>query len=228
MKKRVYNKTFGKIVRTLGFLMVLASSLLFTAMLIDSSTASFLSSLQPMVTQIIDMLPTEFYHYLGLGYLVGLLLLIWAIRRGFVLRVLITIVLIGLFIIESFNMVSFLTGYAMLTPTWLGNIINSQSALINQLLDISPWIAPGVALLAVMLLWGVFANARPKRFSLFLFRIATITLFLGVVVFALQYNLSAAFVTADWYVVILDLLYIISYALIAVGALFGTIGFYRK
>ena len=228
MKKRVYNKTFGKIVRTLGFLLILAVSAIFTALLIDNSTASFLSSLQPIVTEIINLLPTELYNYLGMGFLVGLLLLIWAIRRGFFLRILITIVLLGLFVIESYNAVSFLVGYWMYTPTWLADFINSQSSLMDQLLDISPWIAPGVALFAVMLLWGVFANARPKRFSLFLLRFSTITLFLGVVALALQFNLTATFTTADWYVVIMDVLYILSYALIALGALFGTIGFYRK
>jgi len=48
MNKRVYNKTFGKIVRTLGFVLVLVSSLyIATSLIIENDTLPFINILTP-------------------------------------------------------------------------------------------------------------------------------------------------------------------------------------
>lgn len=228
MKKRVYNKTVGKIFRTLGFLILLAVSLVVGAELVIVSDLAFLDSVEPLANDLLSLLPVATYDYLGLALLVGLLLLVWAIRRGIILRVLLTVALVGTFALESYQMLSYLTGFVYLTPSWLGSGINAISDVLDQLLDISPWLMPGGALLVVMLLWAVFANKRPKRFSIFFMRVATITLFFGIVALALEMNLTATFVTATWFELIKYVCYIASYALIAVGSLFGVLGFYRK
>ena len=228
MNKRVYNKAVGKIFRTLGFLLILAVSLVIAAELIVATGITFLQVAEPYANQLLDLLPVAIYDYLGLGLLAGFLFLVWSIRRGVVLRVLVTVVLLVVFLLESYTSVSFFTGFLLLTPTWLDAVFNAISGLLDQLLAISVWVAPGASLFAVMLLWGVFANARPKRFSIFFIRLATITLFFGVVALALQANLTLSFATADWYLLVMYMCYILSFGLIAFGSLFGVIGFYRK
>ncbi len=228
MNKRVYNKTGGKIFRTLGFLLILIVSLVLTASLIDMSNITFLASVEPLATQVLDLVPAVVLEYVGLGLLVGLLCLVWAIRRGLVLRLFITVSLLVIFLLDAYTSVSFFTGYMVIAPSWLTSVLDAIAGPLDQLIAISQWVAPGVALLAVMLLWGVFANARPKRFSIFFIRIATITLFFGVVAMALAENLTATFVTADWFMMVQYLCYIASFALIAFGSVFGVIGFYRK
>lgn len=228
MNKRVYNKAVGKIFRTLGFLFILAVSLIVTAALIVNSGVSFLAFAEPMASQALALVPAVMLDYLGLGLLVGWLFLIWAIRRGVFLRVLVTVVLLVVFVLDTYNADAFFTLLPMSSPSWMDAVFNAIASPINQLLAISNWIPAGVSLLAVMLLWGVFANARPKRFSIFFIRVATITLFFGVVAFGLKANLTSAFVQATWFDLILGVCYILSFGLIAFGSAFGVIGFYRK
>ena len=53
MNKRVYNSTFGKIVRTLGFLLVLVSSLyIATYLVLQNSTLPFVSNILPFADNI--------------------------------------------------------------------------------------------------------------------------------------------------------------------------------
>lgn len=229
MNKRVYNKTVGKIFRTLGFLLILVASLVFISELILVSDLAFLASIEPIASNISGLLPAAVYEYVGLGLIVGLLCLVWAIRRGFLLRVLVTVLLVVTLAVQVNSGVSFLSGMNVVAPSWLDSAVAAVSGPLDQLLAISEWIEPGVALFSVMLLWGVFANARPKRFSIFFVRVATITLFLGIVLYGLQANLSTStFVSATWYVTILNICYLLSYALIAGGSVFGVLGFYRK
>ncbi len=228
MNKRVYNKTVGKIFRTLGFLLILVVSAIITAEMITSGTISFLAFAEPIATQVADLIPAIVYEYLGLGLLVGLLFLVWAIRRGVVLRFLVTVVLLAVFVIESYTAISFFTDNNLLTPAWLVSALAAISGPIDQLLDISIWIAPGAALAAVILLWAVFANARPKRFSIFFIRLSTITLMFAIIMLGIKSNVSGAFTTADWYLMIMNVCYFLSFALITFGSVFGVIGFYRK
>ncbi len=228
MNKRVYNKTIGKIFRTLGFLLMLLVSVILASELVVASNIPFLQSVEPIATQITGLIPTAVNGYFGLGMLAGLLFLVWAIRRGFVLRVLVTVLLVVVFLLESYTANAFFTGYVLTSPSWLGSVVNLVSGPIDQLLAISGWVAPGVTLFAVILLWGVFANARPKRFSIFFIRLATLTLFLGVVLMALEVNLTSAFVSSSGFLTVKYLSYIASFALISVGSLLGVIGFYRK
>src|SRR5690554_4045265 len=98
MNKRVYNSTFGKIVRTLGFLLVLVSSLyIATFLVIQNSTLPLVGNILPfaeMIDDMIDSLPAFIGDYVGLLLIVGLLMITWAIRRGIILRVLITVLLL--------------------------------------------------------------------------------------------------------------------------------------
>lgn len=228
MNKRVYNRTVGKIFRTFGFLLILLVSLIIGAEMVAMSDASFLASVVPIATQITDIVPAALNDYLGIGIVAGLLCLVWAIRRGLVLRLLLTVVLVVVFIVETHTAISFLTGYMLSAPSWLDSALDAIAGPIDQLLAISPWVAPGAALLVVILLWSVFANARPKRFSIFFLRVSTITLFFGIVAQALLVNLTATFTSATWFTTVLELCYLVSFALIAVGSALGVIGFYRK
>ena len=123
MNKRVYNSTFGKIVRTLGFLLVLVSPLyIATFLVIQNSTLPLVGNILPfaeIIDDMIDSLPAFIGDYVGLLLIIGLLMITWAIRRGIVLRVLITVLLLFGYFESAFNYSSSFTSIIFLHTAFI-------------------------------------------------------------------------------------------------------------
>lgn len=232
MNKRVYNSTFGKIGRTLGFLLVLVSSLyISTYLIIQNDTLPFVSSLLPFAQQlegIIDTLPAMIADYVGLALVVGLIFLTWAIRKGIVLRVLITVVLLFGYLESAINSSSSLAPITLANPSWMSTVLNLVDSFYTQIIGLSEFVIPGVMVAAPMFLWALFANKKPGRFSVLMMRLGSIALFLAVLSLVLGDLFLTTLALENWYMTIQIALYMITYLLFVVGGVFGVIGFSRK
>jgi hypothetical protein len=230
MKNRVYNKTVGKIFRTLGFLLVLASSVFIAAQLIiENDTLPFIDNLLPFATLLNNIISGFAFinDYAGLALVVGFIMIVWAIRKGIVLRVLVTVLLLFVYIEGAVAGTTPLAPIILGIPSWFLAFTGLIETYIVMLTDISEYIIPGISLGAPIMLWAVFANKKPSRLSTFVYRISTTLLFLAILL-----NLVKVFVPtlADVAIVatINVALYILSYLLFIVGGAFGVLGFARK
>jgi len=232
MKKRVYNSTVGKIFRTLGFLLVLVSSVyISTYLLLQNTTLPFVGALLPfaeIVEGVINALPQMISEYVGLALVVGLLLIIWVIRKGVVLRVLITLLLLFGYFESAINNSSALAAITLDYPSWMGAVLDFVEPFYNQLVSISEYIVPIAMLSAPIFLWGLFANKKPGRFSIFMLRVGSTTLFLAILMLVVGQNLITSLGTQNWYLTIETVFYLLTYLLFLVGGVFGVIGFSRK
>lgn len=234
MKNKVYNNTFGKLIRTLGFLLVLASSVyLATNLILTFDTLPFIDNLIPFANmgndfiQSIPAVQALLEEYAGFALVVGFIFLLWTLRRGVFLRVLLTVLLLLLFIESSITGTSPLYPIALQSPSWISSVLSIVETLINQLNQTSTFVVPGVAVGVPFLLWALFANKKPSRLSTFIYRIASTTLFLAVLMLVIKTFIStldglAIYNTAQ------AMLYILSYLLYAIGAVFGVLGFATK
>ena len=232
MNKRVYNSIFGKIVRTLGFLLVLVSSVyISTYLIIQNSTLPFVSKILPLaqnIEGIIDGLPAFIADYIGLLLVVGLLLITWAIRKGIVLRVLITVVLLFGYLESAIISSSSLVPITLSNPSWMSSVLNLVDSFYTQITELSEYVVPGVMLAAPIFLWILFANKKPGRISVFMLRIGSITLIIAVLSLVLGELFLSTLAVENWYITVQTVLYMITYLLFAVGGVMGLLGFSRK
>lgn len=232
MNNRVSNGIFGKIIRTLGFILLLASSVLIASELVlANSSYSLVANLEPyanMVGDITSQVGFAVESYALLGLIVGLLLLTWALRKGIILRLLITVLLVFVFADAADNANGLFAGTLLAVPSFVTSGVDLVSSYLDQLINVSPYVVPGASLLLVLFLWGLFANKKPKRFSVTLVRAGLIFMLFAVIVAALPSFASATLFTADWYMIAGVALYLVTYAFFIVGSAFGIIGFLRS
>jgi len=230
VNKRVYNKTFGKIVRTLGFILILASSLYVLTQMLLGSTLSFVQAAIPYATQINDIIAgiPILAEYITVGFVAGFILLVWAIRRGLILRLLVTVGLLFVFIQSGFQGPNPLIPVSVLAPSWIAPLLNAIADPLQQVVALNEYIIPGVAVAVPVLLWAVFANKKPGRLSTFMLRIATTLLFLVVLAtFGVDMFLPTFAANAS-YILVQGVLYLASYLFLVLGGVFGVLGFARK
>jgi hypothetical protein len=233
MKNRVYNGTIGKIIRTFGFLLILISSA-YLAINYVSFYDSYvgLAQLAPYANQALDFiatLPVALFEYVGLAFFAGFIMLIWAIRKGLIVRVVLTV---GL----AFLMIhTFIAGNSPIEivgffdfPTWLDGLQSSIVPTYISILDISEYVIGGVAIGVPIFLWFTFANKKPNRFSIMMLRIGSTTLFLGAAMVIVANQFVVAMLTNALYMQVVISLLTLSYLLFVLGALFGFLGFSRK
>ncbi len=232
MNKRVYNSTFGKIIRTLGFLLVLVSSLyISTFLVIQNSTLPFVENLLPFAEMIDDMiqtLPAFIGDYVGLLLIVGLLMITWAIRKGIVLRVLITAVLLFGYFESAINNSSSLAPIILSHPDFMGSVLDLIEPFYDQIVNISEYVVPGVMVAAPMFLWALFANKKPGRFSILMLRLGSIALFLAILMLVVGDLFLTDLAAENWYLTVQTSLYMVTYLVFIIGSVFGVLGFSRK
>ncbi len=232
MNKRVYNSTVGKIFRTLGFLLVLVSSLyISTFLVIQNSTLPFVGSILPfaeIIDSIITALPAFIGDYVGLLLIVGLLCIIWAIRKGVVLRVLVTVLLVFGYFESAINNSSSLAPIELAHPSFIVSILDLVEPFYNQIISLSEYVVPGVMLATPIFLWAIFANKKPGRFSILMFRLGSTTLFLAILTLVVGDLFVQSLASQSWYLAVQTSLYMVTYLVLLVGSAFGVIGFSRK
>jgi len=230
MNKRVYNKAFGKIVRTLGFLLILISSTFLSAKLVlgyqDLPLVEIVMPYANMVNNLVAPFPF-IDDYAVLFLIAGLIMLVWVLRKGIVLRVVLTVVLVFVYIEGTISQTSPLVPIVVSSPDWIASILNIVSPVIDLVSNISPYIVPGGAVAVPILLWFLFSSKKPARLSILIFRLGSTIFFLAVATFAAKQfvaslNDVAIFNTINVF------LYLLTYLLFLIGSAFGVLGFARK
>lgn len=235
MKKRVYNTAVGKIFRTLGLLLVLVSSIyLATRLALNPAHADLpfignISGYAQMVDDIlvgITFLNETAYVFLFLS--IGLIMLTWAIRRGIILRVLLTGLLVAGFVIAAAVEETLLAPIVVISPAWLLTLLQSLDTLIDNVLAMNDYLIPGVALATAFLLSALFSSKRPRRIYLLFLKVGTGILLLAVLMYFVANTLMTDLLDMEIYVTIMVSNYLLTYLMFAVGGIFGVIGFMRK
>lgn len=232
MKKRVYNKTIGKIFRTLAFMLIMVASVFFaTHLILDNDQLPFISTLTPFALMINDIIATMPFimDYAALALVIGLIILLWVIRRGLILRVLLSALLLFVFV------EGLVTGFTPLvpidtlsSPDWLNAVLRFIEGPFNALTAINTFIIPGVALALPFLLWMLFAQKKPNRLSIFSLRLGSVMLFLAILLYVVGNIIDSSLTELSIFGTIKTLLYIITYLLFMLGSVLGILGFARK
>jgi hypothetical protein len=235
MKKQVHNGPVGKVFRTLGFLLVLVASLVITIKIVlhpdnqDLAVVSQLTSFAEIGNDFIaDITLLSETTYVLLALTVGLLFIVWAIREGIVLRVLLTVLLLAGFIFGAASSQSYLVPIELVNPDWLQSILANLEDTLSEVTAISQFVVPGIALATAVLLWAVFAYKKPSRISTLLPRLSTTTLFLAILLSFVGHEIMPSLLDLDIFVMVYVLLYIVTYAVFALASAFGVLGFARK
>jgi hypothetical protein len=235
MNKRVYNKTFGKIVRTLGFLLILISSVFLAVQLILTyNTLPFISTIEPYAIMVNDILASQgsiatiISEYALIGVIVGQIMILWAIRRGLILRVILTVTFVFLFVENSIAGESVLVPIMVDSPAWVAGVLDLVRQPFEQLVALSEYIIPGVTVAVPFLLWVVYAYKKPGRLSIFMLRLGALTLFLSILALIVTELFVPSLADIEIVGTIVTVLYILTYLLNALGGVFGVLGFARK
>ena len=235
MNNRVYNKAFGKIVRTLGFLLVFISSVFLAVKLILTyNTLPFISMIEPFAIMINDMLAslgslqTIISEYAIMGIIGGQILILWVIRKGIVLRVILTVTLVFLFIENSISGQSVLVPILVESPQWMISVLDLVRTPFESLVQLSDYIIPGVTVAVPFLLWVLYAHKKPSRLSVFMLRLGTVPLFLAILALVVKEYFVPSLSDLEVVGTITTVLYIVTYLCNALGGLFGVLGFARK
>ncbi|MFP4178217.1 MAG: hypothetical protein ACLFTZ_05605 [Acholeplasmataceae bacterium] len=234
MNKRIENGPLGKLLRTLGFLAVLVGALyIATKLVLEHADISFIAN----AVEFAEMVDEQLVHvsflndtaYVFLALVVGFLLLLWVIRKGIILRVLLTALLVVGFILDAAAGQSFLAPIEVIRPEWLVEVLAALEDQINELRSLSDFLVPGISLATAFFLWVLFSYKRPRRISTFILSGAATLLFLAIL---MNYVGSTFFsdllepgTTGD---TVMITLYLAAYLLIIAGSAFGIVGFIRK
>lgn len=235
MKNRVYNGTVGKIFRTLGFLLVLAASVFMGAGIItnpDYASISGISNLTSVANQILGVLNETAYAFASLT--LGLIFLVFAIRKGVVVKVLLTVLLVVAYVasLADESLVGVYSYYAPVLrtalPSFLSFLDPAVFDLLEQGLNLSEYVLPALYAVVAFLAWVVFAYKKPKRISVTFLRVGALLLFFAVLVTGIKEVLAPNLLTQTFAQTAYVYGYLLAYAFFAVGSVFGVIGFARK
>jgi hypothetical protein len=234
MKRHVENKTFAKIIRTLGYVLLLVSVSLSALALVYAETTELfmLETIRTLLNPVNDIFASIAFlndqTYIVLAFGLGLTLLTFTLRRTAVSRVFYGLIVLALTVILLYAEESTLLPVTFENPDFLQTILNQLSLAIDPILELSEFAVPLASLLLVLIGWMVFATKKPKRFSTTFVRLGMVSLFIAVLVLFMATAFADGFISQDIYELIQTYAYFIAFDLIAIGSVFGIIGFMRK
>lgn len=206
--------TFQKVLRTIGYVLVLLSSLFFITKIMATNTELTLLSPFLGITEPINEALKFLNDYIAIVFAVGFLLIVFVIRSKFTF-ILMLIVTIAIIIFPAAEL-RHLFGVEL---TNLSFIPNSLDDIIAS----NKFIGPIFLVLVAAFLNLALRNKKPKRFSLFWYGIGTTILIVTTILSAVKIeevigDMGLGFPITGY-------LFIIIYALFSVGSVFGILGF---
>jgi hypothetical protein len=235
MKNQVYNGPFGKLLRTIGFLAVLVGSLyLATKMVLDPGNAElplignlteFANLVNDQLTNVTFLNETAYVFLILSG---GFILLTWVLRNGLILRVLLTVLLAVNFIFAAATGDTFLAQMAVISPDWLIELLQSIDSIYDEVVALSDYLIPGVALASAFFLWVLFAYKKPGRLSTFVLRMGTTSLFVAILMNFVANAFMTSLLDLEIFMTVMVALYLVTYLLFLLGSALGVLGFTRK
>ena len=212
--KKNQTSTLKKVLRTLGFVLVLVASVIVITKTV--ATNNDLTLLKPFsgLAESIHELVKFLNDYIVIMFSVGMLLIVFAIRSAFVSIFMLAITLI-LILYPNSELIN-LFGVGVGTLSFIPD-------LLDDVISINEYISPVFLVLAVVLINLMLKNKKPKKFSLFWYGLGTTILGLNMILRFVNVESFISGIGLDFPVT--NYLYLLSYSLLVVGSVFGILGF---
>lgn len=237
MKHYVENKGLGKVLRTLGFFLLLSAVLLTSLEMLYGDAFEFFASdtlrnlllpVNDVIAQLSFLDGTQFaFVFFGLG----LTLLVITLKKSTFAKVIASLLVLFLTLILLYaenQIILPISEASFSNQNWLDNLLALGSVAFDPILALNEFAVPLASLLLVLIGWQTFATKKPKRISTSFVRFGFAFLFLAVLLYFAQIAFEDGFVSSNIYQTIQNYSYFIALDLMTIGSLFGILGFFRK
>ncbi len=116
----------------------------------------------------------------------------------------------------------------LLRPEFLNVLFDLINPLLEELLSLHEFVGLLIVFVTFILLTLLLVFRKPKRFSLTLVRVGVDLLLLALFVEFAKVVLIDSFIPANIYEYIKNYSFLIGYDFIALGSIFGILGFFRN
>jgi hypothetical protein len=223
-----------KLLRTLSFVFLLSVFSLFIMHLVFETQVEFILMdlirplLQPFqdIIATIDVLINTFYILSAL--VVGLLLFTWTVSKSVLINVFLTVTIVLSYLVMLSEETLYISYMELLRPEFLNVLFDLINPLLEELLSLHEFVGLLIVFVTFILLTLLLVFRKPKRFSLTLVRVGVDLLLLALFVEFANVVLIDSFIPANIYEYIKNYSFLIGYDFIALGSIFGILGFFRN
>jgi uncharacterized protein YggT (Ycf19 family) len=223
-----------KLLRTLSFVLLLSVFLLFIMQLVFETQVEFIlmDLIRPLLEPIqdiiatIDVLSNTFYILSAL--VVGLLLFTWTVSKSVLINVFLTVTIVLSYLVMLSEETLYISYMELLRPEFLNVLFDLINPLLEELLSLHEFVGLLIVFVTFILLTLLLVFRKPKRFSLTLVRVGVDLLLLALFIEFAKVVLIDSFIPANIYEYIKNYSFLIGYDFIALGSLFGILGFFRN
>lgn len=226
---KVENGAVARLIRTIGFFLVLLASLVLGVHSLESINVEFINDLIAPINEVINSDLEFLTKHIYVVLLSGLLMLIWTQSRSYFSRVFITFVtLLVTFVVNSIPLT-----FEIIDFVDVRNIIpflKSSQAINDIFIDffsITKWLVLIIAL-PILLLFMLLGYKKPKRVSSQFVSNGLILLFLTLIVIYLPSLLDLNWYDTTWFNYVVNSLLSLSFVVTTLGSAFGVLGLFRK
>jgi hypothetical protein len=223
-----------KLLRTLSFVFLLSVFSLFIMHLVFETQVEFilmdlirplLQPFQDIITSI-DILSNTFYILSAL--VVGLLLFTWTVSKSVLINVFLTVTIVLSYLVMLSEETLYISYMELLRPEFLNVLFDLINPVLEVLLSLHEFVGLLIVFVTFILLTLLLVFRKPKRFSLTLVRVGVDLLLLALFVEFAKVVLIDSFIPANIYEYIKNYSFLIGYDFIALGSIFGILGFFRN
>ena len=223
-----------KLLRTLSFVFLLSVFSLFIMHLVFETQVEFilmdlirplLQPFQDIITSI-DILSNTFYILSAL--VVGLLLFTWTVSKSVLINVFLTVTIVLSYLVMLSEETLYISYMELIRPEFLNVLFDLINPLLEELLSLHEFVGLLIVFITFILLTLLLVFRKPKRFSLTLVRVGVDLLLLALFVEFANVVLIDSFIPANIYEYIKNYSFLIGYDFIALGSIFGILGFFRN
>jgi hypothetical protein len=226
--------SLAKLLRTLSFVLLLCVFSLFILNLVFESQVEFILMdlirpfLQPFqdIIASIDVLSNTFYILSALG--LGLLLFTCTVSKSVLINVFLTVTIFLSYLVMLSEETLYISYMELLRPEFLNVLFDFIQPLLEELLSLHEFAGLLIVFITFILLTLLLVFRKPKRFSLTLVRVGVDLLLLALFVEFAKVVLIDSFIPANIYEYIKNYSFLIGYDFIALGSMFGILGFFRN
>jgi hypothetical protein len=223
-----------KLLRTLSFVFLLSVFSLFIMHLVFETQVEFILMdlirplLQPFqdIIATIDVLSNTFYILSAL--VVGLLLFTWTVSKSVLINVFLTVTIVLSYLVMLSEETLYISYMELLRPEFLNVLFDLINPVLEVLLSLHEFVGLLIVFVTFILLTLLLVFRKPKRFSLTLVRVGVDLLLLALFVEFAKVVLIDSFIPANIYEYIKNYSFLIGYDFIALGSIFGILGFFRN
>ena len=215
---KVSNGPLGKLLRTIGFILVLVASVVLATVNVRVLDIGFINNQLGFVYDFINDHLSFLFDYSYLILTGGIFLLVWTVSRNLFLQIVSSVLAVLVIIAHdqsaAAKVIPFLT---------LPNI-----SFLEELLQTHHWLGLALNLLSVFFLYLIFGYRKPRRLSVSFMNSAMLILLIALLVGGLPELLNNDWNTKTVFIKIYSGIFGLSFVISGLSSIFGIIGFARS